>query len=209
MREALAGSPHLVAPAPADEMVLQHGPPKVPLSWVPLHPFTKQVLTQNTWLDVVHPSQLPFSWPRRPKLSMPHALLWELTFQDNYGHMLGEHGPIMHTVLCAYLGRWAAEAGSSNPLHFWSSTEREHAAFMRNLLCARLGRWRCLVFLRPMLGSMCPACTLSCVSIWTWGSGHHTVAWPRIVTVCIAVPGKKRSRAMAAARQAVIWWPWS
>ena len=108
----------LCAPVPADELVLQRGPPKVPLSWVPLHPFTKQVLTQNTWLDVVHPSQLPFSWPRRPKLAMPHALLWELTFQDNYGHMLGEHGPIIHTVLCAYLGRWAAEAGGSSPFLF-------------------------------------------------------------------------------------------
>eukprot|EP00891_Asterochloris_glomerata_P001651 jgi/Astpho2/1651/Aster-04087 len=107
-----------------DEMVLQHGPPKVPLSWVPLHPFTKQVLTQNTWLDVVHPSQLPFSWPRRPKLAMPHALLWELTFQDNYGHMLGEHGPIMHTVLCAYLGRCTYSDEDLEGLHIVVTNSR-------------------------------------------------------------------------------------
>lgn len=132
-------------------MVLQHGPPKVPLSWVPLHPFTKQVLTQNTWLDVVHPSQLPFSWPRRPKLAMPHALLWELTFQDNYGHMLGEHGPIMHTVLCAYLGRCAVEVGSGDPLHPWSQAVRQHVAVMQTVLCTCLGG-------RPWPAPLHPAC---------------------------------------------------
>ena len=56
--------------------------------------------------QVVRPDQLPFQWPASGAIEIPTALLWMLTFQDNHGHLLGEHGPSMHTVLCTHLGRW-------------------------------------------------------------------------------------------------------
>ena len=59
-------------------------------------------------MQVVRPSQLPFSWKASEALEVEHALLWMLTFQDNHGHLLGEHGPTLHSVLCTYLGRWGA-----------------------------------------------------------------------------------------------------
>ena len=56
-------------------------------------------------VQVVRPSQLPFPWPAPEALEVPAALLWMLTFQDNHGHLLGEHGPSMHALLCTHLGR--------------------------------------------------------------------------------------------------------
>ena len=61
---------------------------------------------------MVRPNQLPFAWPASGALEIPTALLWMLTFQDNHGHLLGEHGPSMHTVLCTHLGRLGWVAGT-------------------------------------------------------------------------------------------------
>ena len=60
---------------------------------------------QDAWVEVVTPQDLPFNWEVTPKLSMKEALFWKLTFQDNYGHLLGEHGPIIHNLMCSYLNR--------------------------------------------------------------------------------------------------------
>ena len=33
------------------------------------------------------------------------AVVWHLTYHDNFGHLLGEHGPTLHNVLCTYMGK--------------------------------------------------------------------------------------------------------
>ncbi len=86
---------------------LENGPPRVPISWVSLSPFDKMEFGQDEWAEVVTPQDLPFNWDTTPKLSMKEALFWKLTFQDNYGHLLGEHGPIIHNLMCSYLNRLA------------------------------------------------------------------------------------------------------
>jgi len=91
----------------ADLAVLETGPPRVPISWVSLSPFDKMEFGQDEWAEVVLPQDLPFKWDTTPKLSMKEALFWKLTFQDNYGHLLGEHGPIIHNLMCSYLNRSA------------------------------------------------------------------------------------------------------
>ena len=55
--------------------------------------------------QVVRPTELPFPWQPEQALEARQAVLWMLTFQDNHGHLLGEHGPTLHSVLCTYLGR--------------------------------------------------------------------------------------------------------
>ena len=90
-----------------DEATLVEGPPRVPISWVQLSPFDKLEFGQHEWAEAVLPSDLPFDWATTPKLSMKEALFWKLTFQDNYGHLLGEHGPIIHNLMCTYLNRSA------------------------------------------------------------------------------------------------------
>ena len=49
--------------------------------------------------------QLPFSYSDTPVLELEDAVVWHLTYHDNFGHLLGEHGPTLHNVLCTYLGR--------------------------------------------------------------------------------------------------------
>lgn len=88
-----------------DLALLENGPPRVPISWVSLSPFDKMEFGQDAWVEVVTPQDLPFNWEVTPKLSMKEALFWKLTFQDNYGHLLGEHGPIIHNLMCSYLNR--------------------------------------------------------------------------------------------------------
>lgn len=95
---------------PADLTTLEQGPPRVPISWVSLSPFDKMEFGQDQWAEVVLPQDLPFNWETTPKLSMKEALFWKLTFQDNYGHLLGEHGPIIHNLMCSYLNRSACIA---------------------------------------------------------------------------------------------------
>lgn len=82
----------------------------MPISWVSLSPFDKMEFGQDQWAEVVLPQDLPFNWETTPKLSMKEALFWKLTFQDNYGHLLGEHGPIIHNLMCSYLNRSACIA---------------------------------------------------------------------------------------------------
>lgn len=91
--------------AAADAATLVDGPPRVPISWVQLSPFDKMEFGQNEWAEAVLPSDLPFDWATTSKLSIKEALFWKLTFQDNYGHLLGEHGPIIHNLMCTYLSR--------------------------------------------------------------------------------------------------------
>ena len=88
-----------------DIAMLERGPPRVPISWVSLSPFDKMEFGQDAWVEMVTPQDLPFNWKLTPKLSMKEALFWKLTFQDNHGHLLGEHGPIIHNLMCSYLNR--------------------------------------------------------------------------------------------------------
>lgn len=96
----------------ADKRALQTGIPPVPLSWVeqPAQ-FSALRLADGfgrrggSWLRVVHPAKLPWTWGTPELLEMQAAVSWKLTFQDNYGHLLGEHGPTLHNVLCTYMSR--------------------------------------------------------------------------------------------------------
>ena len=90
----------------ADEEVLRRGVPPVDLTWVEMEAFQKFYFGQDSWLEIVRPDELPFDWSESPKLELQQALLWMLTFQDNFGHLVGEHGPTMHALVCAYLGRY-------------------------------------------------------------------------------------------------------
>ncbi len=95
-----------------DARALQTGVPPVPLSWVEEpQQFSSLRLADGygkrggSWLRVVHPSKLPWKWGTLELLEMAAAVAWKLTFQDNYGHLLGEHGPTLHNLLCTYMSR--------------------------------------------------------------------------------------------------------
>ncbi|KAL3143320.1 hypothetical protein ABBQ38_002159 [Trebouxia sp. C0009 RCD-2024] len=108
-----------------DVGTLVSGPPRVPISWVSLSPFDKMEFGQDQWAEVVHPSDLPFNWETTPKLSMKEALFWKLTFQDNYGHLLGEHGPIIHNLMCSYLNRCSYTEEDLKDFHILLANDQE------------------------------------------------------------------------------------
>lgn len=58
-------------------------------------------------VKVVTPDTLPFPAVATPVDTANEVLLWFMTYHDNYGHLMGEHGPTMHNTLCTTLGRWA------------------------------------------------------------------------------------------------------
>lgn len=113
-----------------DLAVLETGPPRVPISWVSLSPFDKMEFGQDEWAEVVLPQDLPFKWDTTPKLSMKEALFWKLTFQDNYGHLLGEHGPIIHNLMCSYLNRCSYTEEDLKDFHILLGNVREEEISM-------------------------------------------------------------------------------
>ena len=36
---------------------------------------------------------------------MREAVIWHLTYHDNFGHLLGEHRPTLHDTLCTHMGK--------------------------------------------------------------------------------------------------------
>lgn len=76
--------------------------PKLPLSWVMIKNFQEEVLSVNMTTRATIPIDDPSSYS---VIYMKEALLWLLTYFDNYGHLLGEHGPTMHSMMCTWLGR--------------------------------------------------------------------------------------------------------
>lgn len=108
-----------------DLTTLEQGPPRVPISWVSLSPFDKMEFGQDQWAEVVLPQDLPFNWETTPKLSMKEALFWKLTFQDNYGHLLGEHGPIIHNLMCSYLNRCSYTEEDLKDFHILLGNQKE------------------------------------------------------------------------------------
>ena len=109
-------------------------------------------------LQVVQLDHLPFSWPASGALEVPTALLWMLTFQDNHGHLLGEHGPSMHTVLCTYLGRHARLRAGMRALQSGTITYRSDSCRLNPELCPIMtqARWGCRSGSSRRYG-MCPA----------------------------------------------------
>ncbi|KAK9814303.1 hypothetical protein WJX72_003660 [[Myrmecia] bisecta] len=103
-----------------DAGTLARGVPPVAMSWV-AQPDSFAALQfggdEAMWLEVIHPDDLPFDWQEQQKLVAEEVLAWKLTFQDNYGHLLGEHGPTLHAVLCSYMGRCQYSKADLEDLH--------------------------------------------------------------------------------------------
>ncbi|KDD72557.1 hypothetical protein H632_c3193p0, partial [Helicosporidium sp. ATCC 50920] len=43
-------------------------------------------------------------WGSVPLSVVPEAVLFAVAYHDNYGHLLGELGPLLHNTLCTYMG---------------------------------------------------------------------------------------------------------
>ena len=91
----------------AEESVLEDGLPEIALSWVHIDFAEKMRFAEGSIAKMVQPHQLPFNFSATPALQVEDAVVWHLTYHDNFGHLLGEHGPTLHNVLCTYMGRQA------------------------------------------------------------------------------------------------------
>lgn len=53
---------------------------------------------------------MPFDWGTTPKIVINDSLIFYMSYHNNYGHLMGETAPLMHSLLCTYFGRWAWRA---------------------------------------------------------------------------------------------------
>ena len=89
----------------AEQSILDEGIPQIPFSWVHIKFAKKLNFTADSIARMVTPSTLPFNYSSTPKLGLKDTVVWHLTYHDNFGHLLGEHGPTLHNVLCSYMKR--------------------------------------------------------------------------------------------------------
>ena len=91
--------------SPAEDSVLAEGLPEIPLSWVHI-PFAERMrFAEGGIARMVQPKNLPFNLAATPVLEIQDAIIWHLTYHDNFGHLMGEHGPTLHNVLCTFMGK--------------------------------------------------------------------------------------------------------
>jgi hypothetical protein len=72
-------------------------------------------------MNITDPSELVkdslFDWATTPKVVVEDAMVFYMSYHNNYGHLMGETAPLMHSLLCTYFGRCearrAAGAGPS------------------------------------------------------------------------------------------------
>lgn len=89
----------------AEKGILAEGLPEIPMSWVHIPFAEKMRFSEGGMARMIRPEQLPFNASAVPTLQMKEAIIWHLTYHDNFGHLLGEHGPTLHNTLCTFLGR--------------------------------------------------------------------------------------------------------
>ena len=94
----------------AEESVLADGLPEIPLSWVHIPFAQKMRFAEGSLARMLRPQELPFNYSTASILQMNEAVIWHLTYHDNFGHLLGEHGPTLHNALCTHLGRCASSS---------------------------------------------------------------------------------------------------
>lgn len=75
------------------------------MSWVHIPFAEKMKFEEGGIARTMRPADLPFNFSTVPLLEMRTAVIWHLTYHDNFGHLLGEHGPTLHNALCTILGR--------------------------------------------------------------------------------------------------------
>ena len=46
-----------------------------------------------------------FDWATTPKVLIQDAIAFYMSYHNNYGHLMGETAPLMHSLLCTYFGR--------------------------------------------------------------------------------------------------------
>lgn len=39
--------------------------------------------------------------------------MFYMSYHNNYGHLMGETAPLMHNLLCTYMGRWVGGRGAT------------------------------------------------------------------------------------------------
>lgn len=59
-------------------------------------------------------------WGTVPKMEVEQSLLINLAYWNNYGHLLGELGPVVHNTMCTYMGLCTHQqvAGGANEERF-------------------------------------------------------------------------------------------
>eukprot|EP00887_Chlorella_sp_A99_P002489 scaffold10.g2489.t1 len=94
--------------------------PDVQMTYVGMEPF-KSFTNLTSKFDTGEPSRLRVTTPKQlqrlikdhsdvfwdglPKFRMNEALVFFIAYHNNFGHLLGELGPIAHIVLCTYMGK--------------------------------------------------------------------------------------------------------
>ena len=89
----------------AEQSILDFGIPQITFSWVQIKFAKKLNFTADSIARMVTPFYTPVQLQLNTKFAVKDTVVWLLTYHDNFGHLLGEHGPTLHNVLCSYMRR--------------------------------------------------------------------------------------------------------
>lgn len=64
-----------------------------------------------------------FEWASVPKMEVDQNLMINLAYWTNYGHSLGEMGPMVHNLMCTYMRLCTWEEVNSTDLQLWLYNE--------------------------------------------------------------------------------------
>lgn len=64
-----------------------------------------------------------YEWASVPKMEVQDSLLINLAYWTNYGHLLGEMGPLVHNLMCTYMHLCTYEEVNSTDMQLWLYNE--------------------------------------------------------------------------------------
>ena len=88
-----------------EDSLLEEGLPEIPMSWVHIPFAEKMRFSEGGMARMLRPGELPFDASAIRAVEMREAVIWHLTYHDNFGHLMGEHGPTLHNTLCTHMGK--------------------------------------------------------------------------------------------------------
>lgn len=82
--------------------------PNVQMTYIAADPFrfkTNLTSVMNSTDPGQYTKEGLFDWGSTPKIVIEEAMVFYMSYHNNYGHLMGETAPLLHQLLCTYMGR--------------------------------------------------------------------------------------------------------
>ncbi|KAL6768805.1 hypothetical protein ACKKBF_B16290 [Auxenochlorella protothecoides x Auxenochlorella symbiontica] len=122
-----AGRMHYISPDPE---AARASIPDVQLTYIASDPFrlgtnltSRLLVTSPDNLTALLAADGGDEWGTVPKMEVEQSLLINLAYWNNYGHLLGELGPVVHNTMCTYMGLCTHQQVAGTDLQLWLYNE--------------------------------------------------------------------------------------